>query len=77
VENAASRWEPEGEDDCEAANAELKERFATTVANKGLAVDPDAPEGLLHHNWGYVDGHLTRWPDFGGSIMKCLLTRSR
>jgi hypothetical protein len=61
VDNTASRWEPEGDDDYESANAELKARFAAWAADESLAVDPDAPEGLLHYKWGYVDGHLTRW----------------
>jgi hypothetical protein len=61
VESTASRWEPEGDDEYEAANAELKERFATWAANEGLSVELDGPEGLLHYKWGYVDGHLTRW----------------
>jgi hypothetical protein len=61
VENTASRWEPEGDDDYESANAELKERFAAWAVDKGVAVESDAPEGLLHYKWGYVDGHLTRW----------------
>jgi len=61
VESTASRWEPEDDDEYESANAELKERFATWVANEGLSVGLDAPEGLLHYKWGYVDGHLTRW----------------
>jgi len=61
VKNATSRWEPQGDDDYESASAELKERFATWAADKGVAVEPDAPEGLLHYKWGYIDGHLTRW----------------
>lgn len=61
VESIASRWEPEDDDEYESASAELKERFATWVANEGLPVGLDAPEGLLHYKWGYVDGHLTRW----------------
>jgi hypothetical protein len=61
VENATSRWEPEGDEEYQSANAELKERFATWAANKGDAAEPDAAEGLLHYKWGYVDGHLTRW----------------
>ena len=61
MKNATSRWEPQGDDDYESASAELKERFATWAADKGVAVEPDAPEGLLHYKWGYIDGHLTRW----------------
>jgi len=61
VENTASRWEPEDDDEYESASAELKERFATWAANAGVAIDHDVPEGLLHYKWAYVDGHLTRW----------------
>jgi hypothetical protein len=54
-------WEPEEEEDYEAANAELKRRFAAWADGKGLEVDRDGPEGLLHYKWAYVDQHLTRW----------------
>jgi hypothetical protein len=54
-------WEPEDEDDYEAANAELKRRFAAWADDKGLEVERDGPEGLLHYKWAYVDQHLTRW----------------
>jgi hypothetical protein len=54
-------WETEDEDEYEAANAELKRRFAAWADDKGLEVERDGPEGLLHYKWGYVDGHLTRW----------------
>ncbi len=52
-------WEPEDEDEYEAANAELKGRFAAWAAGKGLEVDRDGPEGLLHYKWAYVDQHLS------------------
>ena len=48
-------WEPEDEDDYEAANAELKRRFAAWADDKGLEVERDGPEGLLHYKWAYVD----------------------
>ncbi len=54
-------WEPEHEDDYEAANAELKRRFAAWADGRGLEVERDGPEGLLHYKWAYVDRHLTRW----------------
>lgn len=54
-------WEPEDEDDYEAANAELKRRFVAWADGKGLEVERDGPEGLLHYKWAYVDRHLTRW----------------
>jgi hypothetical protein len=54
-------WETEDEDEYEAANTELKRRFATWADTKGLEVDRDGPEGLLHYKWAYVDRHLTRW----------------
>ena len=54
-------WEPEDEEDYEAANAELKTRFAAWADNKGLEIERDGPEGLLHYKWAYVDRHLTRW----------------
>jgi hypothetical protein len=54
-------WEPEDERDYEAANAELKRRFAAWSDDKGLEVERDGPEGLLHYKWAYVDQHLTRW----------------
>ena len=61
VDTTASRWEPESDDEYEAALAELKRRFSAWVSESDVVVDPDAPEGLLHYKWGYVDGHLTRW----------------
>jgi hypothetical protein len=54
-------WEPEDDDDYQAANAELKERFATWCTGTGIDVDADAPEAPIHYKWGYLDGHLTRW----------------
>jgi len=60
-DDASRRWEPEDEDDYEAANAELKERFAAWAGDKGVKVNPDAPEAPIHYKWGYLDGHLTRW----------------
>jgi hypothetical protein len=54
-------WEPEDEVDYDAANAELKRRFGVWAEAKGLEVDRDGPEGLLHYKWAYVDQHLTRW----------------
>ena len=42
-------WEPEDEDDYEAAKAELKRRFAAWADDKGLEVERDGPEGLLHY----------------------------
>src|SRR5271166_2035028 len=54
-------WEPEDEDNYESANAELKKRFAAWADDKGLEVERDGPEGLLHYKWAYVDRHLTRW----------------
>ena len=54
-------WEPEDEDDYEAVKAELKRRFAAWADDKGLEVERDGPEGLLHYKWAYVDQHLTRW----------------
>jgi hypothetical protein len=54
-------WEPEDDDDYEAATTELKRRFATWAADQGLDIQRDGPEGLLHYKWAYVDGHLTRW----------------
>lgn len=55
------RWHPTDEDEYDAARAELKERFGAWAAQKGLGVDPEAPESPLHYKWGYLDGHLTRW----------------
>ena len=54
-------WEPEDEDDYETAKAELKRRFAVWADDKGLEVEHDGPEGLLHYKWAYIDQHLTRW----------------
>ncbi|HVA08546.1 MAG TPA: hypothetical protein VNG12_17565 [Acidimicrobiales bacterium] len=54
-------WEPEDEDDYEVAKAELKSRFAAWADDKGLEVERDGPEGLLHYKWAYVDRHITRW----------------
>ena len=58
---ASRSWQPEDEDDYEAASADLKKRFRAWSAGTGLEVDPEAPESLLHYKWGYLDGHLTRW----------------
>jgi hypothetical protein len=58
---ASRNWQPNDEDDYEAASADLKERFGSWSADKGLEVDPEAPESPLHYKWGYLDGHLTRW----------------
>lgn len=59
---ATSRsWQPDDEDDYEAASAEIKKRFCAWSVEKGLEVDPEAPESPLHYKWGYLDGHLTRW----------------
>jgi hypothetical protein len=55
---ASGRWEPEDEDDYEAANAELKMRFAVWAGDKGIEEGPEAP---IYYKWGYLDGHLTRW----------------
>jgi hypothetical protein len=60
--DGASRWQPEDDDEYESASAELKARFVTWASLRNDdAFDPDAPEGLLHYKWAYVDGHLTRW----------------
>src|SRR5487761_2654278 len=56
--DGASQWEPE---DDEAQNADLKRRFAAWATRGDAVFEPDAPEGLLHYKWAYVDGHLTRW----------------
>lgn len=62
MDNAASLWEPENDDEYEVASRELKRRFAVWAALRNDdAFDPDTPEGLLHYKWAYVDGHLTRW----------------
>jgi len=54
-------WEPEDEVDYEAAKAELNRRFVAWADDKGLEVERDGTEGLLHYKWAYVDQHLTRW----------------
>ena len=61
VDDTTSRWEPESEEEYEAARTELKRRFAAWATRGDAVFDPDAPEGLLHYKWGNVDGHLTRW----------------
>ncbi|MGH9103853.1 MAG: hypothetical protein ACRDYD_12860 [Acidimicrobiales bacterium] len=61
MDNTTSRWEPEGDEEYEAANAELKRQFVAWATRGDAVFDPDAPEGLLHYKWGYIDGHLTRW----------------
>lgn len=55
------QWEPEDDEEYEAAYAVLKRRFAAWATRGDDVFDPDAPEGLLHYKWAYVDGHLTRW----------------
>lgn len=54
-------WQPDDEDDYEAASAELKRQFGAWRVERGLEVDPEAPESPMHYKWGYLDGHLTRW----------------
>ena len=61
ADTVARSWQPEDEDDYEAASAELRERFGAWAAEEGLEVNPEAPESALHYKWGYLDGHLTRW----------------
>lgn len=61
MDNITPRWEPESDEEYQAASTELKRRFAAWATRGGAAFDPDAPEGLLHYKWGYMDGHLTRW----------------
>jgi hypothetical protein len=61
VDDTTSRWEPASDEEYEAASAELKRRFAVWATRGDAAFYSDAPEGLLHYKWGYVDGHLTRW----------------
>ena len=61
MDDTASHWEPEGDEEYEAASTELKRRFAVWATRGDAVFDPEAPEGLLHYKWGYVDGHLTRW----------------
>jgi len=61
VDDTASRWQPESDEEYEAARTELKRRFAIWATRGDDVFNPDAPEGLLHYKWGYVDGHLTRW----------------
>jgi len=61
VDNTASRWEPESDEEYEAASTELRRRFVAWAARGDAVFAPDAPEGMLHYKWGYLDGHLTRW----------------
>lgn len=61
MDDTASHWEPESDDGYEAARTELKRRFAVWATRGDDVFDAEAPEGLLHYKWGYVDGHLTRW----------------
>ena len=61
VEAERSRWEPEDEDEYEAASAELKRLFVVWAMHADDVFDPDLPAGLLHYKWAYVDRHLTRW----------------
>jgi len=52
---------PRTEDGYQAANVELKERFAAWCTNTGIDVDTDARGAPIHYKWGYLDSHLTRW----------------
>jgi hypothetical protein len=61
VESTTWRWEPEDDEEYATANADLKRRFAAWATRGDAVFNPDAPEGLLHYKWAYVDGHLTRW----------------
>jgi len=61
VDNTASRWEPESDEEYEAASTELRRRFVAWATRGDAVFTPDAPEGMLHYKWGYLDGHLTRW----------------
>ena len=75
MEIARSRWEPEDDNEFEAASAELKERYATSASSTGVGVDHDVPEGLLHYKWAYVDRHLTRWTR--GDLTNIFLSSTR
>ncbi|MDA8400908.1 MAG: hypothetical protein M0008_12875 [Actinomycetota bacterium] len=61
MDDTTSRWEPESDQEYEAACTELRRRFAAWATRGDAVFDPDAPEGLLHYKCGFVDGHLTRW----------------
>ena len=61
METERVRWEPEDEDEYEAASAELQARFTRWAMRRGGVFDRDLPAGLLHYKWAYVDQHLTRW----------------
>ena len=54
-------WEPDGEEDYEAARSELKKRFAQWLGFVGIESHGDDGEAPIHYKWAYVDGHLTRW----------------
>jgi len=77
VDDTASRWQPESDEEYEAARTELKRRFAIWATRGDDVFNPDAPEGLLHYKWGYVDGHLTlNRPGFvGGCVSRTLEVR--
>lgn len=60
-DTAPVNWSPETEEDYEVARTELKKRFAAWCADTEAGVDGDAPEGLIHYKWGFLDGRLTCW----------------
>lgn len=57
----ASEWEPETDEEYEAAIGELTSRFSDWRSGQELGSEPEMPEVLLHYKWRFLDGHLTRW----------------
>lgn len=57
----AEAWQVEDEEGYERASAELKRRFGAWATARGLELDGEEIESLLHYKWGYLDGHLTNW----------------
>ena len=45
----------------EAARRHLRAEFAAWSELNGTDLDPDSFDELVHHKWGHLDGHLTRW----------------
>lgn len=62
VGSTTSRWDPETDEEYDAAVDELKDRFAAWATSVEVDVDPEGlAEGLLQDKSGCRDGHLTRW----------------
>ena len=52
---------PTSEAGYETARQQLRAVFGRWAETNSTELGPDSFEELVHHKWGYLDGHLTRW----------------